>query len=67
MPDRRPIQFHKQTLAEVAAEALREAILDGRLKPGEWLRQEALAEEMGVSQITVRDALNRTRECEWSL
>jgi DNA-binding GntR family transcriptional regulator len=59
MPDRRPIQFHKQTLAEVAAEALREAILDGRLKPGEWLRQEALAEEMGVSQITVRDALNQ--------
>ena len=59
MPDRRPIQFHKQTLAGVAAEALREAILDGRLKPGEWLRQEALAEEMGVSQITVRDALNQ--------
>jgi DNA-binding GntR family transcriptional regulator len=59
MPDRKPIQLHKQTLAEVAAEALRQAIINGRLKPGEWLRQEALAEEMGISQMTVRDALNQ--------
>ena len=51
MPDRKPIQLHKRTLAEATVEALREAILDGRLKPGEWLRQEALAEEMDVSQI----------------
>jgi DNA-binding GntR family transcriptional regulator len=59
MPDRKPIRLNKQTLSESAAEALREAILDGGLKPGEWLRQEALAEEMGISQITVRDALNQ--------
>jgi len=60
VPGRKPIQLRsKQTLSEATAEALREAILDGQLKPGEWLRQEALAEEMGVSQITVRDALNR--------
>ena len=59
MPDRKQIQLHKQTLAEATAEALREAILDGRLKAGEWLRQETLAEEMGISQMTVRDALNQ--------
>jgi DNA-binding GntR family transcriptional regulator len=59
MPDRKPIQLPKQTLSESAAEALRKAILDGRLKPDEWLRQEALAEEMGISQMTVRDALNQ--------
>lgn len=59
MPERKPIQLYKRTLAEATVEALREAILDGRLKPGEWLRQEALAEEMGISQITVRDALNQ--------
>jgi DNA-binding GntR family transcriptional regulator len=58
MPGRAPIRLDKQTLSGSAAEALREAILDGHLKPGEWLRQEALAEEMGISQITVRDALN---------
>lgn len=59
MASRKPIRLLKQTLSESAAEALREAILNGRLKPGEWLRQEALAEEMGISQITVRDALNQ--------
>lgn len=59
MPDRKPIRLRKQTLSESAAEVLRKAILNGQLKPGEWLRQEALAEEMGISQITVRDALNR--------
>jgi DNA-binding GntR family transcriptional regulator len=59
MPNRKPIGFQKQTLSESAAEALREAILNGQLKPGEWLRQEALAEEMGISQMTVRDALNQ--------
>lgn len=59
MPERGPIQLHKQTLAEAAVEALREAMLNGQLQPGEWLRQEALAEEMGISQMTVRDALNQ--------
>ncbi|MGD2206132.1 MAG: GntR family transcriptional regulator [Anaerolineae bacterium] len=59
MSDRKPIRLPKQTLAESAAEALRQAILNRRLQPGEWLRQEALAEEMGISQMTVRDALNQ--------
>ncbi len=59
MSDRKPIWLRKQTLSESAVEALRQAILDGQLKPGEWLRQEALAEEMGISQMTVRDALNQ--------
>jgi DNA-binding GntR family transcriptional regulator len=59
MPDRKPMRLRKQTLSESAAEVLRKAILNGQLKPGEWLRQEALAEEMGISQITVRDALNQ--------
>jgi DNA-binding GntR family transcriptional regulator len=59
MPDRKPIRLPKQTLSESAAEALRKAIVNRQLNPGEWLRQEALAEEMGISQITVRDALNQ--------
>ncbi|HID62427.1 MAG TPA: GntR family transcriptional regulator [Anaerolineae bacterium] len=59
MPGRKAIWLNKQTLSESAAEALRKAILNGQLKPGEWLRQEALAEEMGISQMTVRDALNQ--------
>lgn len=36
---------------------MRTAILDGQYKPGEWLRQERLAQELGVSQMPVREAL----------
>jgi DNA-binding GntR family transcriptional regulator len=46
-------------LANVVVDRLREAILDGRLKPGERIRQEAIAEEMGTSRIPVREALTR--------
>jgi DNA-binding GntR family transcriptional regulator len=59
VPDRITTQLHKQTLAEGTIEALRDAIFNNQLKPGDWLRQEALAEELGISQITVRDALNQ--------
>ena len=38
---------------------LREAIADGRLKPGERVGQEAVAAELGVSRIPVREALRR--------
>jgi len=38
------------------AEALREAILKGALKGGDPLRQEAIAKQFAVSQVTVREA-----------
>ncbi len=47
---------HKQ-LRNVVAEKMRSAILNGYYKPGEWLRQERLAQELGVSQMPVREAL----------
>lgn len=47
---------HKQ-LRHVVAEQLRLAILEGQYRPGEWLRQERLAQELGVSQMPVREAL----------
>jgi DNA-binding GntR family transcriptional regulator len=58
---REPIRIERepQGLSDAVFEALRNAIRDGRLAPGEWLRQEGLANELGVSQITVREALNR--------
>ena len=49
-------QPHKQ-LHHAVADQLRAAIQTGRLKPGEWLRQERLAQELGVSQMPVREAL----------
>lgn len=44
-------------LRRVIAERLRAAILANELKPGEWLRQESLAQKFGVSQTPVREAL----------
>jgi len=61
MSKRKPIvlQHTRESLAESVFRALRKAILEGELEPGEWLRQESLAEELNVSQVTVRDALNQ--------
>lgn len=50
------ITTHRQ-LRKLVAEQLRTAILEGRFKPGEWLRQEKLAQELNVSQMPVREAL----------
>jgi DNA-binding GntR family transcriptional regulator len=44
--------------ASVAAtELIREAIIDGRLPPGERLKEEELARELGISRTPVREAL----------
>jgi len=61
MPKRKPIVLDhtRESLAEAVFRTLRKAILEGDLEPGEWLRQETLAEELKVSQVTVRDALNQ--------
>lgn len=39
------------------ADALRNAILDGVLKPGQRIRQEFIAEQYGASRLPVREAL----------
>jgi DNA-binding GntR family transcriptional regulator len=44
--------------ASVAAtELIREAIIDGRLKPGQRLKEEDLARQLGISRTPVREAL----------
>jgi DNA-binding GntR family transcriptional regulator len=53
------IEFQRDGLTKGVFRALRRAILEGKLKPGEWLRQESLAHELDVSQTTVREALNQ--------
>ncbi len=47
---------HK-TRTQLVAEAIREKILSGEIKAGEPLRQAALAAELNVSRIPVREAL----------
>ena len=58
MSDETTPPAHKQ-LPQWIAEQIRAEILEGRLKPGEWLRQERLAQEHGVSQMPVREALKK--------
>lgn len=47
---------HRQ-LQHLVAEHLRTAILDGEFRPGQWLRQQRIADALGVSQMPVREAL----------
>lgn len=55
-----PIQLDNyQPLRELVFEALREAIINGTLKPGERLMEVTLAEELGVSRTPVREAIRK--------
>ena len=49
----------RRTVVELTAEALREKILHGDYPEGAPLRQDALAAELGVSRIPVREALRQ--------
>jgi len=49
----------RQTVTDLALVALREKILRGQYKEGQPLRQDALAAELGVSRIPVREALRQ--------
>lgn len=62
MPESRldPIQLDAyKPLREIVFETLREAILSGKLEPGERLMEIQLAEEMGVSRTPVREAIRK--------
>jgi DNA-binding GntR family transcriptional regulator len=48
-----------QPRANAVVEHLRTEILTGNLKPGDRIRQEAIAQAMGTSRIPVREALSR--------
>lgn len=50
---------HLQRAADIVRASLHEAILDGELAAGTWLREEALAREFGVSRTPVREALQQ--------
>jgi len=60
-PGSRPAVFpiQRQTISSLTVEALRERILRGDFPEGEPLRQDALADELGVSRIPVREALRQ--------
>lgn len=47
----------RRTSAQVVADTLRTLILEGKLKAGERLNQERLAEQFGLSRMPVREAI----------
>lgn len=50
--------FQRKPLKEEIFEILHKRIIAGKYQPGEWLRQEELASQLGVSQTPVREALD---------
>jgi DNA-binding GntR family transcriptional regulator len=60
-PEPRPtvIPLQRQTVTSLAVAMLRDRILHGAYPEGEPLRQDALAKELGVSRIPVREALRQ--------
>jgi DNA-binding GntR family transcriptional regulator len=52
--DRAPLV---RNASAAATELIREAIIDGRLPPGQRLKEEELARELGISRTPVREAL----------
>jgi DNA-binding GntR family transcriptional regulator len=53
------LPLQRQSLPQAIYLAVREAILVGRFRPGEALRQESLARQFDASRVPVREALNR--------
>jgi DNA-binding GntR family transcriptional regulator len=49
----------RPTTVELVTKAIRQRILSGEFAPGEALRQEALADELGVSRVPIREAITR--------
>ncbi len=52
-----PSRIVRKTAVELVLDELRSRILSGVISPGTALRQEALAEELGVSRIPLREAI----------
>jgi DNA-binding GntR family transcriptional regulator len=57
VPRRKPVGFPPPTRAVACADEMRRRILDGQYAGGMQLRQDALAEEFGVSRIPIREGL----------
>ena len=53
------VPLQRQTVAAMTLDAIRDGILHGNYAEGEPLRQDALADELGVSRIPIREALRQ--------
>jgi len=51
-------RIQRETVADKSAAVLRDRILSGTLRPGTAVTEDAVADDLGVSRATVRQALN---------
>src|SRR3989442_6924659 len=56
-PDWSLPRFEGHSATETVRRIIREAIVDGRIPPGEQLRESRLVEMLGISRGTVREAV----------
>src|SRR2546427_10296282 len=52
-------RFEGHSATETVRRIIREAIVDGRIPPGEQLRESRLVEMLGISRGTVREAVRQ--------
>src|SRR5438874_12769181 len=52
-------RFEGHSATETVRQRIREAIVDGRIPPGEQLREGRLVEMLGISRGTVREAMRQ--------
>ena len=50
-------QFDTATIKELVYRSLRQALIQQRYQPGEWLQENEIAERLGVSRSPVRLSL----------
>lgn len=55
-------RIQPRTLRAEIVDMLRDAIISGRLKPGEHLKESSIAEQMSVSRIPVREAFRQLEQ-----
>lgn len=52
-------KIQKRSLKSYAYDSIKQAIIHGDLKPGEWLREADIAAQMGINRAPVREAFRQ--------
>ena len=59
MAARLPLEGERRSLRDIAYASIRRAIIESRLAPGEFITEESLSTELGVSRPVLRESVQR--------